>query len=240
MRSLAASLALAALAAAGPAGHARAQNAAGTWRAIPVIGAYVYDRATPFETAPLLGGEVHYAVTPALSLGFGIAFARPKVDGSYFPLVLFKVSADTSILYRVGQQVTQVAYLGLATLALPLGRASVYAQGGLGGYTFFVDPQVMKDMLEITRESTLTGLLVPVAAGLSIPVGAGAGFRFEVRDEILTSFDRERLNPVEPRFRNSCDLQTFCIEEANGSPPAPKETNHMLRLTIGFELIPGR
>jgi hypothetical protein len=214
----------------------------GTWRATPIFGATLYDQATPFKTAPFVGGEAHYQLHPLLRFGIGMSFARPIVDGSYYPLAIMRVHQDTTMLVQVGQQVTQVNYAGLATVGTLLGPAFVYGQAGLGGYTFFLDRAVNYSIEKRGHPSRVSGMLVPL--GIGFAVGQAAAVRLEVRDEIFFGLDRELFNPVEPRFRNECTpgqhVQEFCFEEANRIPPAARETNHNIKLILGFELVPGR
>lgn len=216
------------------------QYESGQWRAMPTLGVYTYDDATPLETTGFVGGEAHFSLNPSVSLGIAVSFARPEVDGSYFPLVLFKVAADTSLLFQAGQQATQVTYGALLSLGAPLGRLYVYGQGGLGGYTYFMDDQVVRDLVQSGGKRSTTGVMIPVGAGVSYSVSSLVGIRIEVRDEILTDFDREDFNPVEPQFQNTCEVENFCILEANGTPPEPSSTVHNFRFNIGFEFTPGR
>jgi hypothetical protein len=214
----------------------------GVWRATPIFGATLYDQATPFKTAPFVGGEAYYVAHPLIRVGLGMSFARPIVDGSYFPLAVMRVHPDTTLLMQVGQQVTQVNYAALATVGSHVGPAYVYGQAGLGGYTFFLDRAVNYSIEKRGSDTRASGMMVPLGLGFS--VGRTAAVRLEVRDEILFGFNRDVFNPVEPRFRNECTpgvhVQEFCFEEANRIPPAAKETNHNIKLILGFELVPGR
>jgi hypothetical protein len=212
------------------------------WRATPQVGFTLYDEATPFRNAPFVGGEVAYAVTPALRVGFGLNVARPIVDGGYFPLFLFRPHQDTTMLIEVGQQVTQVNYAGLLSAGTGLGAFNVYGQAGVGGWTFFLDRQVMTTAERVGAVNRVSGLLVPLGVGVSF--GSTALVRLEARNDMILNFDREVFNPVDPRFSNLCapgvHVNTFCWEDANTTPPAAKETNHNLRFILGFELVPGR
>lgn len=225
-----------------PAGVA-AQEVGG-WRAVPVFGAYTYDNATPFETSAFVGGELHHPIGRFLSVGGMVTFARPRVDGSYFPPALFQVSADTLILFDVGQQVSQVSYAALLSAGTWLGRAQIYAQAGVGGYTFFIDSQSGDQLRRAGGETSVTNLLVPVGAGVTYMLGDRAGIRLDVKDEIFTSFDRDAFNVVAADFRNVCGVEhqqnvSICFPERNPSPPEAKSTNHNFRFSVGFEFLPG-
>jgi hypothetical protein len=233
-------VAVAVLAAALPE-RAEAQFPLGEWRAMPVVGVNVYDKATPFQTAAFVGGESYYPINNLFTIGFGISFARPIVDGSYYPLAYFRVHQDTSYLTQAGQQVTQVTYAGMLSVGVPvLTTGQLYAQGGLGGYTFFVDRQSMVNINKRTGIVHVSGLMIPIGGGISYALTQGAGIRLEVRDEIITSFDRERFNPVEVRYQNTCQVTPYCMPDLNGTPPAGKSSNHSLKFILGFELVPGR
>lgn len=214
----------------------------GRWRATPLFGVTSYDDASALKTAPFVGAEAQYVLSPSLRLGVGLNVARPIVDGSYFPLVFLRVHADTSMLVEVGQQISHFNYMGLVTATRSMGSLNVFGQAGLGGYTFFLNKQVMHSIERRGAPSRVSGLMVPLGVGISI--GSASAIRLEARNDILMGFDRDKFNPVELRHQNVCTpgvhTQTFCIEEANGSPPAPKETTHNFKLILGFELVPGR
>lgn len=222
------------------AAEAQGPAEAGSWVVTPNVAYTLYDDATPFEDGPSLGLEAHYAVTPNFAVGTTLSFARPEVDGNYFPLVLMEFGADSVMLFEAGQQVTEADAAVVATLgATVAGRGYLYAQGGAGAYSFFLDPQVMQSVRKREGKDIISGLMVPVAGGFAYQLSGRSGFRLEVRDQILFDFDRSELNPVEPRFRNTCDLRDICMPEANGDPPAPNDTVHNLRLMLGFEFVPG-
>jgi hypothetical protein len=217
------------------------QFESGKWRATPIVGVNTYDDATPFETAGMIGGAVQYSFTPAVSIGFGTGYSRPDVDGSYFPRALFELSADTSFFFNVGYQASQWTYYGLLTAGAPLGSWYLYAQGGVGGVTFWYDRQSFRNVVQKTNRRSVTNLMFPLGAGISYSVSSLIGVRVDVIDEIYTSFDRDEFNPIaEARFENTCEVENFCIGEANGSVPEPSSTVHNFRFSIGFEFTPGR
>lgn len=213
------------------------------WRVVPAFGAFIYDEASALEDAPFFGGEVSFPVSEFISLGGSISFARPEVDGSQFPLVLFQVSSDSLVLFQVGQQVTQLSYAALASVGTSFGRVRVYGQSGIGGYTLFLDPQSNTSLTKVGADDNMSGLLIPVGGGIVFDVGSRAGIRLDVRDEIYTSYDRDKLNPAEPRFFNDCTAHeqglTVCFPELNPVPAEASETLHNLRITLGFEFTPG-
>lgn len=225
------------------------QYESGQWRATPVFGVVVYDDATPFETAAMLGGTVQYSFNQVFSAGLGMGYARPDVDGSYFPLILFEVSPDTTILSQAGWQASQWSYYGFITAGVPLGSLYLYATGGVGGITTWYDRQAFRDIYIRTGDISVTNLMVPLGVGLSWSVSSLIGVRLDVVDEIYSDFDRNRLytsgeqssSPFnEGRYRNTCEVENFCIMEANSVPPDEKSTVHNFRFSIGFEFTPGR
>jgi hypothetical protein len=214
------------------------------WRATPQVGFTLYDDATPFKNAPFVGGEIAYNLNPMLRFGFGLGVARPIVDGSYYPLFFFRPHVDTTMLFQVGQQVTQVNYAAHLSAGTALGMANVYGLAGVGGYTFFLDRQVMYTAERVGAANRFSGLLVPLGVGLGFNFGETAAIRLEARNDMMMNFDREVFNPVEPRFQNRCspgfDPMDYCWADANATPPEAKDTNHNLRFILGFELVPGR
>lgn len=229
---------------------AAAQLESGQWRATPVFGYTTFDEKTPFESTPMIGGTVQYSFNSVVSAGVGMGYTRPDVDGSYFPLVLFKVDADTSILFQGGYQSSQWNYYGFLTAGVPLSKLYLYAQGGVGGITTWFDRQAFRDQQIRTGETSVTNLMIPLGVGISYAVSSLVGVRIDVVDEIWTGFDRNRLQPTlnsnspfnEGRFLNTCEVENFCILDANGTPPevSDSETVHNFRFSIGFEFTPGR
>lgn len=213
------------------------------WRVVPSFGAFVYDEASALEDAPYFGGEVMFPVSEFISLGGSISFARPEVDGSQFPLALFQVANDSLILFEVGQQVTQLSYAALASVGTNFGRVRVYGQSGIGGWTLFLDPQANTSLRKIGADDNVSGLMIPVGGGVVFDVGSRAGIRLDFRDEIYTDYNRDALNPVEPRFFNDCTDHDqgllVCFPELNPTPTEEKSTLHNLRFTLGFEFTPG-
>ena len=215
----------------------------GQWRVNTVFGVSSYDGAAGLKTTGFVGGEVHYSFTRNISLGGTINFSRPEVNGAYFPLALFKIAADTSILYEAGYQATQSTYNVLATLGTPvMERGYVYALGGVGGYTIWTSPSSVRDIAELNDRRAVTHMMIPVGLGVAYAVSDAVGVRISARDDIFLKGDalRGELNPVEPRFQNTCAVENFCILEANRNPPEPKSTLHNFRFSIGFEFTPGR
>lgn len=213
------------------------------WRVIPSFGAFIYDEASALEDAPFFGGEVLFPVQEFVSLGAAITFARPQVDGSNFPLALFQVANDSLLLFEVGQQVTHISYAGIVSVGTDFGRVGLYGQSGVGGYTLFFDPQSNQSLRKVGGDDQMSGLLIPVGAGVTFEVGSRAGIRLDVRDEIFTDFDRDKLNPVEPRFFNDCTDHfqelLVCFPELNPTPTEASSTIHNIRVTLGFEFTPG-
>jgi hypothetical protein len=214
-----------------------------SWRVIPSFGAFIYDEASALEDAPFFGGELLFPVSEFISIGPSITFARPEVDGRQFPYALFQIANDSLVLFEVGQQVTQLSYAALVSVGTNFGRVRVYGQGGIGGYSIFFDPQSNISLAKIGGDDNMSGILIPVGAGITFDVGSRAGIRLGVRDEIYTDFDRDKLNPVEPRFYNDCtehDQQlVVCFPELNPSATEASSTLHNIRLTLGFEFTPG-
>jgi hypothetical protein len=228
---------------------AQAQYETGQWRVTPLFGVTTYDNATPFKTTAMLGGTVQYSFNQVFAAGLGMGYARPEVDGSYYPLVLFQMTPDTATLNQAGWQASQWSYYGFITVGVPLSNLYLYANGGVGGITTWWDRESFRDINIRTGDKTVTNLMIPVGVGLSWSVSSLIGIRIDAMDEIYTSFDRTRLYPAgensaspfnEGRYRNTCEVENFCIGEANATPPEEKSTVHNFRFSLGFEFTPGR
>ena len=68
--------------------------------------------------------------------------------------------------------------------------------------------------------------------GVAVQLSSNAGIHFDVRDQIFTKYDRERLRASESRFAETRFPEEFVI------PPAPKETLHNIQFSIGFSFTP--
>jgi hypothetical protein len=231
-------LALAALLSPNP---AHGQYESGQWQVAPVFGVNVYDSGTPFKTAGMIGGTVLYNFNSIFSAGFGFGYSRPEVDGTYFSNTIWKISADTVFSNVTGYQASQWTYYGLLQAGIPLGNLYLYAQGGVGGVTFWADRQSFSDIEQITGRVNTGSLMIPLGVGFSYTVSSLIGIRIDAVDEIYTSFDRDQLNPVaEARFQNTCEVENFCIIAANGNPPETKSAYHNFRFSLYFDFTPGR
>ena len=176
---------------------------------------------------------------PGLSLGFTVGFARPTTRGEYFPwnrqIYYSDINRrnDTTLVFEVSQRVTMAQYG--AELGWRLGGVdgagwrgiSPEVSVGLGGYSFWLDP-------EQNRENRVRSRLAyTLGAGLGIPTGRGTTLRFRVDDLVLTSFNREWFSLHDPLFAEEL------FRNPTTQPPAPKNTVHNLRLSMQFSFFPG-
>lgn len=201
----------------------------GTWRPFvvtPAIGIQTYDSHSAFKRAAGAAGmDVTYRFTPRLGLGVSLGVAIPETDGDYFPLVRQQAS-DTSLYYRVSQRVTEYTYGVHASGMLPMGRLTPFAIAGAGRYMFTMDPQATGGARRYS------GPLFLLGGGVNVPLGDVAGFTFDVRDVILTSFERERLDATDPLFRDTR------FDAIPAGKPAPRSTVHNIRVSLGVSFVP--
>jgi len=221
-----------------------AQVAAGQFQVSPRVGYYIYDDATPFKNAASVGADARYFITENLGIGLEFDFARPVVDGSYFTNAYFVYPGPIALLIEAGQQVTQVSFAAVGVAALRTERISVLGVGGGGVYTFYYDPQVIGSVPNRSGNETFTKAMVVLGAGVEYSISESAGFRVDVVDDVFFNFDREKFNPVELRWQNDRNREpggsALDFPEANGSPPEASETVHNFRVSLAFELVPGR
>lgn len=194
-------------------------------------GGYIhFDNASGIKNAAALGLDATYQIVPMLGITAGATFARPVTNGDDFIGAMYLGSPpfDTTFLYRAQQPITVADVSIGARLALPVmvSRISPYIQGGVGGYTLYLDPQVAGANNRIQRMSLNAG------AGLAFHFTEAIGVSFDVRDLIFMNYDRERLNPVRPEARVTRFLEDF------PTPPANKKTVHNIALQLGFTFVP--
>ena len=208
---------------------AHAQPEARQWTISPRAGWVNYQREASLENTQFLGVDVSYNFSRMFALGTNFSVARPQTRGEDFLTSLtfgIPTDGDTTYYFAVTQPVT-VLDLGLnATARFPLARFSPYITGGIGSYSLFTNPQVDRGS---RRTSAMSG---NIGAGINIALAQGAGLQLDVRDQIFTKYNRDRLNPSESRFDETRFPEEFVV------PPAPKETLHNLQFSIGFSFTP--
>ena len=220
---------------------AHAQQEGGQWQVAPVFGVNVYDDATGLETAGMLGGTVMYGLNSIFSLGLGFGYSRPEMNGTYFPNAIWKVHADTVLMNVAGYQASQWTYYANLQAGIPLGSLYLFAQGGIGGVTFWNDRQSFAEVTQETDRVSESSMMIPLGVGLSYEISSLLGIGVSAVDEIYTGYDRSNMNPVfEARFQNTCEVENFCIIGANGDPPAEKSSYHNFRFSLVFNFMPGR
>lgn len=223
---------------------AAAQMEVSGWQVSPRVGYFVYSDATPFKNTFGVAGDVRYYFNNNLGLGFDISFARPVVDGSYFPLAYFVYPGPSVQLIEAGSQPTQLTYALFASAGIAFDKIALRALGGGGLYTFYYDPLVIGSNPTRLGTETLTKGMAVVGAGLEWRVTEAAGFRLDVMDNVFFGFDRELFNPVESGWQNLRSRETgnsgLAFPEANGTPPEAKETVHNIQFSLAFQLMPAQ
>jgi hypothetical protein len=218
----------------GLAGALSAQAGARQFHVGPRAGNIQYEEVSGLKSSGILGFEANYFLTRNLAIGMLIDASRPQTDGKFFPAELsFR---DTTMIFEVSMPVTVVNAQVQGVLQYELGRIAPFVTGGVGVYKLYLDPQVA------TLPTTITNLSLSLAGGLNLRTGSSSAVRLEIRDHIYTDFDREQLNPVDPRYRlNEGRLSTAPparFPERIPPPPASKSTLHNLTLLVGFSFMP--
>lgn len=209
-----------------PAANAGAQSPERGFTVAPHAGYLVFDKASGFDNDAAAGVDVAYHLNPNIRVGFFGDLSRPKTNGKYFPRARHEF-ADTTFTYRVSQQVT-LANVGVAGwLTVPVGRMEASLMAGVGRYTIFMDPQVMR------RSKTYGGTGFVVGGVLGYALSENAGLKLTVRDYFFTDYDRNVLNPV------SAPHQDTTWPEFLEGVPEPKDKFHNLRVSVGLTFVPG-
>ena len=224
---------VAALASACAAGAQEARASGPTSRYFEVTprGGYLrFDRASSIQSAPFLGFDAAYRLTPMFSIGTNLVVSRAETHGEDF-LTSFRfgdASVGDTILILAAQQPVTLIDLNLGAQArLPaFGRITPFVNGGIGGYTLYLDPQ------SNGRPERFSRMSINAGAGLQFAVGRYGGFQLDVRDMIFTDFKRTRLNPTEPRFANLLFIEDL------PQPPEAKSTVHNFQVSLGFTFRP--
>jgi len=192
-------------------------------------GGYVmFEKDLGIESAPYVGMDLRYRISPFFALAPSILVSQPKTDGSYFGATL--QYGDTTFLFNVSQPLTVLDVALNGILSIPqVGPLAPYISGGGGIYAFYLDPQVNSN-----RDKRFSRFSLSAGAGTTIRLGGRTGLQLEVRDFIMLDSDRERLNPVGSRFQNSRFAEDF------RAPAAFKKGSaaHNIVFSLGFTFTP--
>lgn len=200
---------------------------------MPHVGFLRFSVYSGLEHAPALALDARYDVSPRLAIGTAISVARANTRGGDFITALRygDVSkGDTTFVFRLQQPVTLLDAQLNATFTMPaFARIEPYVTGGAGVYSFFLDPQANAGTSrDFSRLSALLG------GGLRLRLSPAAGITLDVRDLVLTNFDRNRLAPSDARFRSNVYPEDFA------PPPAARDLVHNLMFSVGFTWTPAR
>lgn len=214
---------------------AQAQAPAGEWAVDLRGGALLYDEASAIQTGALVGIDALYYFSPRLGVGPAIDYAQAETDGEFFVAVV-PFGSDSSRIFQVSQVISGLHYgvTGLFDI-LPDSRYAPYVTAGGGGYRLYLDPQ------SNDQPSTMDGGMAQVGGGIRLGLTEATGLQLEARDVMYFSFDREQLNPVDPRLRNcGPPPATDCFPGQNlADAPEAKDLVHNFRITLGFSYVPG-
>jgi opacity protein-like surface antigen len=190
----------------------------------PFVGWQAFDGSSALRGSPSFAIDLTYRLVKNLGISIIGSAVRPKTDSSFFPLV--RLGGDSSRYYRVSQRVTEYT-VGLAAVGmLPLPRFTPYVLAGVGQYLFTMNPQATGGT---TRYS---GPMFAVGGGVNLPLGARAGVTLDVRDLMLASFERDRLDATDPLFHDTR------FDPIPAGKPEAKSTVHSIRISVGVSFVP--
>lgn len=207
----------------------QAQAETKQWVVTPRGGMTRYARASSLENTGFVGIDAAYYLTRMFAVGTTLSVGRGQSRGEDFIAAInfgVPTDGDTTLYFGVTQPVTLFDAAANATMRMPIGRLSPFVSGGVGVYTLYLNPQVSKSA---RRHSAMS---MNFGAGLDFEVGRGAGIQVALRDLILTQYDRDFLNPTDPRFIEIRFPEDF------KAPPEKQETLHNLQFSIGFSFRP--
>jgi hypothetical protein len=189
------------------------------------IGIASFDKASGIDRGTMIGLDGTYFFSPHIGVGFSLDVSRPQTKGEFFPFEF--TLADTTFLYAVRQPLTIAQVGGQVVLRQPMGSLVPYVMAGAGWYRYTLDPQVSNGPKSFTHPMYMLG------GGVNIRFSDATGIRFEVRDIVQTSFDRNALNPV------AAPLAPVRFPDFFAPPPAAKNTAHSFQLALAFSFVPG-
>lgn len=208
-------------------GVSSASAQAGAIRLGPRLGYDTYAEKTGIKSGALVGLDATYFATNTFGFGAYVDFSRVNTDGTFFPIEIAFGEDSTGIF--AGEQPLTVIRYGAQVVAQFSATSALepYLLGGIGAYQIQLDPQVERD------SKSLTELQFTLGGGIDFTVGSGAAIRLDVRDYVLTKFDRENLYPAAPRFRPVRFPDVLPAQEPfSGS-------THNLVFALSFQFTPG-
>lgn len=206
---------------------------------VTVRGGYnSFDKAASLDNSGFVGLDALYGVNQWLSMGPSLSIGRPSTNGDHFISVLTygiaSAGGDTTSFYRSTQPVNLLDGAFNVKVRLPNRQLAPFATAGLGGYAFFMDPQVNRG------ERHKIGLAFNVGVGATYSFNDRAGLVFDVRSVTYTDYDRESLDP---RFPGGQGQPTPRVEETLyaelfPTAPAKKSTVTNFAFSFGFSYVP--
>lgn len=178
-----------------------------------------------------------YGLTERISIGLAFDFGRPVTNGAYFPAATME-RAGTQELTLVNQRLTVLQYSIEGAWAPSFARLSPFVNAGIGGYTVYLDAP-KADFAGVSGFDSFTDLRFSIGVGLDFALGEASGIRLEVRDQIFTGWDRNKLNPVQGEPTLIRNFQTTLFPDLLPKPPDESETLNNFMVSLGFNFVPG-
>ncbi|MBC7790972.1 MAG: outer membrane beta-barrel protein [Anaerolineae bacterium] len=208
---------------------AAAQTGEREFSVLPRVGAMDFDRASSLRTAPFLGLDAEYHINRFFGIGTAVHVARPNTRAEDFLTTLtfgIPTSGDTTFFFQTGQAITLLEGGLLGALRYPLGRFTPFITGGAGYYRTFLDPQTNRGARGWDGASYSYG------GGFAIQFSERSGIQLDVRNLVLTDYERNSLEPSLGRNPN------IFFEEDFALPPEGKSSVNNLVLSLGFRYVP--
>jgi hypothetical protein len=199
----------------------------------PRGGSISFDDASCIQSSGALGVDAAYFLNRTFGIGFVLDLARPVTEGSCFPAEFS--FGDTVFVYRVQQPLTVLNAQIQGVASFTMGRLSPFVAFGVGSYQMYLDPQVDG------APSSFSDLAYSFGGGVTVRTSETSGIRFEIRDNVFTNFDREKLNPIDPRFRANRTDPFYTqprFPRLVTVPTDPKETLHNWTFMVAFSFVP--
>jgi len=209
--------------------HAAAQADEREFSVLPRLGAMDFDRSASLKTAPFLGLDAEYHINRFFGIGTSVHVARPNTRAEDFLTTLtfgIPTSGDTTFFFQTGQALTLLEGGLLGSLRYPLGRFTPFVTGSAGYYRTFLDPQTNRGVRGWDGASYSYG------GGVAVQFSERSGIQLDVRNLVLTDYERESLQPSLGRNPN------IFFEEDFALPPESKSSVNNLVFSLGFRYVP--
>ncbi len=183
-----------------------------------------YAGGSGLTSGPTVAGDATYFFGSRIGVGLWSDFTIAESAGDKFTPAAFSF-VDSTTFHTINQSVN-IWHYGLHAKLQLAGRTAPFLLAGAGGYRLFLDPQ------QNSGNSSTTGYVLRLAAGIDVAIGEAVGLELAVADIFYPDWDPSALLPTQEDFRNTR------FPELNPDPGELSQSVHNFKFVVGLTLVP--